>query len=169
MENDIKLIDIDPERDSINAMNWINSPYGPRTLQLMGLLVPDNYTTTKNNEYKTLKQIINNEEEIAWAIEYKDTIIGIIEVHLSPYESLNAPNISIMIGNYDFRGLGIGSMSTIKVLEHLKNIGYTEVFARVLTHNTTSINMLNKLDFKYDGTPYTSSDGQIWQNLIKEL
>lgn len=163
--DDIELIELDAHRDAPLATGWINGPGGVKTLQLMGLLVPDDFKTTEVQEFERFKQMQNDPNELAWMIEYDGLVVGIIEVHTAPFEGLQAPNISIMIGDTSARGKGIGTVAMEQAMERVRQLGYATLFARVLAHNAASLRMLQKLGFINDGEPYTDADGLHWQNV----
>lgn len=162
--DDIDLIDIDVARDAPLAMAWINAPSGVEMLRLMGMIVPDDFTTTLDLEAKTLQQIINDPNELAWMIDYDGQVVGILEVHLVDQASRPAPNIGIMIGDASARGKGIGRSAIQLAISKLVELGYKTVYARTLTHNTASRKMLAKLGFVINGRPYAGTDNLHWQN-----
>lgn len=163
--NDIELIELDPHRDAVFVADWINSPGGVETLQLMGIVVPDDYETTVLREFETLKQIQNSTNELAWMIEYDGLVVGIVELHIVPFEGLQAPNISIMIGDISARGMGIGTYAMQYAIEHTRQLGHKVLYARVLTTNTASIRLIKKLGFTNDGESYIDNDRLCWQNV----
>ncbi|MFO0881927.1 MAG: GNAT family N-acetyltransferase [Candidatus Saccharimonadales bacterium] len=167
--DDIELIEIDAHRDAPLATSWINGPGGAKTLQLMSMLVPDDFKTTEVQEFERFKQIQNNPNELAWMIEYDGLVVGIVEVNTVSFEGLQPPNISIMIGDISARGKGIGTVAMSQTINILKDKGYETIFARVLTRNAPSITMLKKLGFAEDGEPYTDGDTQRWQNVRYEI
>jgi len=167
--DDIDLISIDPHRDATLAAGWINASGGPQMLQLMGMLVPDDFKTTVTDEYKTLFDIVRDKTEIAWVIDYDGQVVGIIEVHTKPFEGLRAPNISIMIGDASSRSKGVGTVAMELAIENVKRLGDAVLYARVLTRNAPSIGMLKKLGFIDDGEPYTDADKLHWQNVKLQL
>lgn len=162
----VKLVDIDIVRDAPLAASWINAPGGAQMLQLMGMIVPDDFTTTAEDERKTLQSIIDDPNENAWMIEHDGRVVGIVEVHTAPFEGLPAPNTSIMIGEASARGKGVGTTANKLMLGYLKNQNYKTVYARVLTHNVASLRMMEKLSFTKLDQPYTDGDGLTWQNFI---
>lgn len=160
----LKLISIDPRRDSELAESWINAPGGANMLQLMGMLVPDNFKTTKQFEYKRLTKILNNPTEDAWMIENNGKIIGIVMLDKKGNPEISAPNVSIMIGDASLRGQGIGSQVINVIIKKCINNKYKVLYARTLTHNEISQKMLKKVGFSTNGQIYTDKDGLVWQN-----
>jgi RimJ/RimL family protein N-acetyltransferase len=160
----LKLISIDPRRDSELAESWINAPGGARMLQLMGLLVPDNYKTTISSEFNRLTEIVNNPNEDSWMIEFNGVIIGIVMLDKKGNPEISAPNVSIMIGDASLRGQGIGSKVINVIIKKCINNKYKVLYARTLTHNEISQKMLKKVGFIPYGPIYTDEDGLIWQN-----
>jgi RimJ/RimL family protein N-acetyltransferase len=162
--DDIELTEIDLERDAPLATAWINGPGGARMLQLMGILVPDDFKTTLASEQKTLQSIVDNKEELAWMIAYDGQVVGILEVHLATQDGRPAPNVGIMIGDASARGRGIGTSAMQFALQELAKLGHGTIYARVLTHNMASQKMLAKLGFTNNGEPYKDTDNLLWQN-----
>lgn len=160
----VKLVDIDVERDAVLVSGWINAPGGAQMLQLMGMIVPDDFTTTVENEWKTLTKIVNDPNELAWMIEADGKIVGLVEAHTEPFESLPEPNISIMIGDAAARGKGLGTAANKLLLGVLRKLDYDTIYARVLTHNVASLRMMQKLGFTKLDQSYTDGDGLTWQN-----
>lgn len=167
--NDIELIEIDTKRDAPLTMSWINAPGGLEMLRLMGMIVPDNFKTSLEQETKTLQTIIDDQNEIAWMIELDGQVVGILEVHTVPFEGLPEPNISIIIGDASIRGRGVGTDSMNIAIQKVSSLGYRQIYARVLTHNKASLRMLNKLGFENLNKPYTDKDDLNWQNIKKYL
>lgn len=164
--DDIELIDIDVTRDAPLATAWINAPGGVEMLRLMGMIVPDDFTTTIDIEAERSQQIINDPNELAWMIEYDGEVVGILEVHLADQEGRPAPNIGIMIGDASARGRGIGTSAMQLALQELAELGNETIFARALTHNIASQKMLAKLGFVIEGEPYADADNLHWQNFL---
>ncbi len=161
----VSLVNIDVARDAQLATAWINAPGGAQMLQLMGMLVPDDFTTTVADETKRSQDIISNPSEIAQMIELDGKVVGIVEMHTDPFEGLEAPNISIMIGDASARGKGVGTAAMQLALAQLKGIGYKTVHARALTHNAPSLAMLKTLGFENAGSAYFDEDMLLWQNV----
>lgn len=167
--DDIDLIPIDPHRDAPLATEWINAPGGVKMLRLMGMIVPDDFRTTVTQEYERLYDIVRDQATIAWMIEYDGLVVGIIIVRTEPFEGLQAPNISIMIGDAPSRSKGIGTVAMEKAIEHMAALGHTTLYARALTDNAPSLGMLKKLGFIDEGEPYTDADKLHWQNVKLHL
>lgn len=160
----VSLIEIIPERDAPLVTGWINAPGGAKMLQLMGMIVSDDFTTTVAAERKTLQSIVDDPNEIAWMIKIDGRVVGIVEAHIVPFEGLPAPNTSIMIGESTARGKGVGTAANLLMLDYLRKQHFETVYARVLTHNLVSLRMMGKLGFAKMDTPYSDDDGLNWQN-----
>jgi RimJ/RimL family protein N-acetyltransferase len=161
----VSLVNIDVARDAPLATAWINAPGGAQMLQLMGMLVPDDFTTTIIVESKRFQDILSDPSEIAQMIEVDGQVVGIVEMHTDPFEGLGAPNISIMIGDASARGKGVGTAAMQLAIAQLQSIGYKIVHARALTRNAPSLAMLKKLGFVNAGSPYVDDDKLSWQNV----
>lgn len=165
----IELIEILPERDGKTAAGWINAPGGAEMLRLMGMLVPENFTTTAEDETGRLADIKNSSDELAWMISYNGATVGIVELHTKGLDALSAPHISIMIGDASVRGKGIGPEAIRHLTDIATTAGYQKLYARALTRNIASHRMMMKTGFVLDGKAYVDDDGLNWQNYVLDL
>lgn len=165
----IKLINIEPERDGRLAAGWINAPGGAQMLQLMGMLVPDDFTTTVDDEQNRLTEIKDSPNELAWMVSYDNRVIGIVELHTKDVDGLSAPHLSIMIGAADIRGKGVGTEVIRQLIGIATAAGYKKLYARALTRNVASHRMMMKAGFVLDGGAYIDDDGLNWQNYLLDL
>lgn len=168
----VRLIDIDVNRDAVLVEKWLNGPYGVTTLRLMGMVIPDDWKTSVEKEINQLQGIIDNPKEIAHMVEADHEVVGIVEAHLEEFSNLPAPNISIMLGSQAIRGKGVGYQAQILQLQELRDLGFDTVYSRVLTTNIASNGLLAKIGFIKIGNEYTELEqGEVlhWQNYRRAL
>lgn len=165
----LRLISPDVDRDVTNGLRWMNGEIGRKTQRHMGVAPNDVHDHTSSEEQNLVDNFIKTNDELVWMIQYHGQVVGVVEVGLKIPQSQNGPSISIMIGDIEARGKGLGSLVMSVVINYLRELGYEEVNARYLTKNRVSEQMNAKLDFSIDGATYVDEDGLEWQNVKKVL
>lgn len=164
-DSSVRLIEPNIERDAALGVEWLEGSEGRHTLQLMGVADKDNKPTTFEKEKQRVDGFIHGKDQLNWMIEYKGKVIGGIWVDLKATSYIPSPHVSIMLGDRNVRGKGVGQVALKAVIKYLRQLGVTELYARHLTHNTASEALLQKLEFKQFGTTYSDEDTLEWQNV----
>ena len=165
----IALVAPNVDRDSENGVRWMSGSVGHKTQELMGIASSDIHDHTIEEEQKLIQRFIDTDDEIVWMVEVDDNVIGVIEVGLKISPQENGPSLSVMIGDPDFRGKGIGKKAMVAVIDYLASQGYSEVNARHISSNHASRAMNTSIGFINVGDEYVDEDGIRWQNVRKEL
>lgn len=142
---------------------------GRETLRLMGVADKDNTPTTLEQEKARVQSFIDRKDQLNWMIELEGQVVGAVWADLQQNGSLPAPGVHIMIGDPAVRGRGVGFATFAVVIDHLKSLGYSQVFTRHLSSNTTAEILATKNGFENIGEAYTDEDGLIWQNMRHDL
>lgn len=163
IDDDIKLIKPDIERDARLGYEWLQGEVGATTMQLMGN--SDFSGTTLQQEEQRVAKFINEKDSINWSIALDDHVIGSVWLD---YKEINVEQkawwLSFMIGNASMRGRGVGFRTCSAVINWSFNEGGMEkIWARHLQENQTSRKLLVKLGFLENG-PLYESEGNMWQN-----
>lgn len=165
----VHLIEPNVERDAPLSVAWLEGDIGRNTLRLMGVTDDENKPSTLQGERERIEGFVTNPDQLNWAIQYNDRVVGAIWVDLVEKESVPAPAIHIMIGDPEARGKGIGSSSTKAVIGYLRDSGELQLFSRHLADNTTAAKLLAEQGFTPVGEPKPDKDGLIWQNVQLDL
>lgn len=164
----VRLIRPDVGRDAPLSVQWLAGESGRLTLQLMGVPDADNHETTLEAERDRIGSFLGNNGELDWMIAYDGRVIGAIWVHTESTEYIAAPAVSIMIGDPDVRGKGVGYNSLVAVTKWLfEDPNTTAVYARHLVANAASKQLLQRAGFVDDGEPYVDADNLHWQNVSR--
>lgn len=147
------------------GVKWLEGTHGRKTLRLMGVADSDNEPTTLQEERKRISDFLTREDQLNWMIEFDNHVVGAIWVDLEPAEYLPAPAVNIMIGDPEFRGMGIGSASTRAVVDYLEQSGAIKIYSRHMVENTGSSRLLRDIGFVNFGEQYQDTDGLDWQNV----
>lgn len=169
ISDDLRLIAPNVERDALLGVEWMSGESGLATQSLMGIAPKEIHDHDIAEEQKLVQYFIETDEELVWMIEYKQKVIGAVEIGLKIPKEENGPSISIMIGDVASRGRGIGKKVMNAMMSYLRRSGYKEVNARYLLDNTASKVMNLGLGFIKKGEPYVDEDGLVWQNIRKDL
>lgn len=162
----VKLVSPNVERDAALGVTWIAGPEGRRTLKLMGVADSENQPSSLEAETARVQGFLDAHDQYNWMINYGGRIIGTVWADLEPASHIKAPAVSIMLGDPQARGGGLGTAALAAVVAELQSRGHRTVYARHLTGNRASAAMLNKLGFQPHGAPYTDADGLHWQNCL---
>lgn len=165
----VRLVEPDIERDAELGVGWLEGDIGRNTLRLMGIPDNDNNPTTIEQEQQRVAGFIERPDQLNWMIEYEGRVVGSIWVDLEQKDSVASPSIHIMIGDPNVRGKGLGYSSANRIIQFLQEQGNTTVYSRHLLENVGSEKLLERLEFKKNGVPYTDVDGLRWQNVEKSL
>jgi RimJ/RimL family protein N-acetyltransferase len=162
----VRLIKPDAHRDAPLSVAWLAGSEGRNTLKLMGVADHHNHTTSLDQETQRLRDFLETPNQYNWMISLDDHVIGSIWVDRRPTPHLQAPAVSIMLGDPAARGRGVGRTAMQAVIDFLHAENHHHIHSRHLTTNTASRSLLQTLHFQPDGLPYTDADGLHWQNLI---
>lgn len=166
-DESIRLIEPNIERDAPLSVDWLEGEQGRETLAAMGVPEKDIHEPTLEGEEERIRELIESTHHVAWMIEFDGDVVGVVEIELEPTDYIDAPAISVMIGDPWARGRGIATASLRSAIDWL-HAEYENIFvyARYRVSNEASAQMLLKVGFEEDGTTYTDSDGLVWQNVI---
>ncbi len=146
---------IEPSLDHAQAsLSWVSSP------EVIGLMGADFSGPTLAGEEKRIKDILENDDECSWMIELDKKIIGNVSINsiaeMTEKFSVKAGNLTILIGEKNLWGQGIGAKVCARVLDWCFDAaGFKLIAARALKENSGSIRTLLKLGFTENGTePY---------------
>lgn len=162
---EVKLIEPDVDRDAPLGVYWLADPHGRYTLKMMGVPDKDNRPSTLAEETQRMHQFIENKDQYNWMIEDSNQVIGTIWVDLLPAHGQQSPSLSIMLGDPEVRGGGIGYSVSLSVIDYLRSLKYSTLHSRHLVENLASKSLLEKLRFTNDGQSYFDEDGLHWQNV----
>jgi RimJ/RimL family protein N-acetyltransferase len=165
---DRRLLLVPPnvERDAPKGVAWLAGAEGRQTLALMGVADKDNRPSTLEEERTRVAGFITDPKHLAWMMNFENVIVGIVEVSFKSTYELPLPAVSIMIGDPQARGHGLGLAAMKAVVHYLATERkFQRVYARYLTTNTISQALLRKLGFNDQGEPYVGTDGLQWQNV----
>lgn len=167
VDEDIRLIPPDVERDAPLSVSWLEGEEGEETLRSMGVPDKDIVSPTLEGEEERIHEMIESPHRIAWMIEYAGEVVGYAAAELQPTEYVEAPAVVVMIGDTWARGRGIATMALRAVIDWLRDeYEDTFVYARYRISNEASAQMLLKVGFENDGSPYKDDNGLVWQNVI---
>lgn len=165
----IFLLPPDIDRDVPFALSWFQRPEGHATLLSMGNAEHEIEPSTTESETAILREFIELEEQqkqITRMIIVDHKTIGVVWIELEENHSVQPPSIHIMIGNPDYRGKGIGKSVMQAAINYVRNtLRLDTIYSRHLANNTAVANLNRSLGFEKDGSPYTDSNGLVWQSI----
>jgi hypothetical protein len=165
----VQLVEPNIERDAALGVSWLAGDSGRMTLKLMGVTDEDNRASTLNIERQRVAEFLRSKEQYNWMISASGKIVGSAWVDLKPTKYIQAPAISIMLGDPESRSKGIGGLVFKTVTEFLEKQGHGTIYARHLIENDVSKSLLARSGFVTDGEQYTDGDGLRWQNAKRDL
>lgn len=165
----VELVKPDIERDALLGVRWLAGADGRQTLRLMGVTDEHNQPTTLDQERKRVGDFLTGRAQYNWMIRSSGQIVGSVWVDLRPTQHIQAPAVSVMIGDYSVRGRGIGRLAVGSVLDYMRRQSYRAVYARFLEDNRASRALFMGLGFMLDGAAYTDEDGLKWQNTVYSM
>lgn len=165
----VMLVEPNVERDAAQGVRWLDGPTGRQTLKLMGVTDEENRSTTIESERKRVAGFLSDKYHNNWMISVDGNIVGGIWVDLKSTKYIQAPTISIMLGDPEIRGKGIGRLAVNAVVEFLYDQHHITAYARHLIGNTASQRLFESAGFTSSGDMYTDDDGLNWQNLKRDL
>lgn len=163
----VRLIEPDVERDAALGVEWLNGELGRSTMVLMGNseeVVNEMIPTTQDREAGRVKEFLEREDQLNWMIEYNGKVVGSTWVDIEPTKNLLSPSVHIMIGDPDMRGKGVGLTTISAVLDYLKQAGHKTIYSRHIVSNDRADGLLKSLGFKDSGETYLEN-GVEFQNL----
>lgn len=168
----VELLQPNVERDAPLALSWFTRPEGKDTLLRMGNAEHEIPKPSLKAERERLREFIQLEadgKQITRMISVDGVTVGAVWLELTESRGVKPPSLHIMIGNPDYRGIGIGKIAMLEAIKIVKSHGYTVVYTRHLTHNT-EVERLNKsLGFVNDGELYTDHNQLTWQPVKLKL
>jgi RimJ/RimL family protein N-acetyltransferase len=162
----VRLVKPEVERDAQLGVDWLKGANGRQLLKLMGVATKDNKESTLEDEIARIRGFLMKKDQINWMISLEGKIIGSVWADLDATEYIGAPAVSIMLGDPESRGQGIGKVAAGSVVNFLTASDYPRVYGRYLVDNKASRAMLTGLRFVLDGLPYSDEDGLEWQNVF---
>jgi RimJ/RimL family protein N-acetyltransferase len=153
-------------RDAPKGVAWLAGSGGRQTLALMGVADADNRPSTLKEEQARVSGFISDPKHLAWMMSFDNTVVGVVEVSFKATDEISLPAISIMIGDPEARGKGLGYAAMKAAMGYL--VGerkFRRLYARHLLTNTASQALLQKLGFQIQGEPYVGADGLRWRNM----
>lgn len=166
-KDDIRLVEPDVDRDSLQSAQWLEGSLGRNTLRLMGVPEDLNKPTTLEQEQERIKGFIKKSGQLNWMIEYQGKVVGTVWADLEPTDRVLGPAVHIMIGDSEVRDQGIGFSAASTVVEYLEKQGEKYIYSRHRVENTRAKRLLDKLGFSDFGPTYTDEAGFEWQNVLK--
>jgi RimJ/RimL family protein N-acetyltransferase len=170
---DVQLVVPSLKRDPPFAYAWFNQPRGRATLLSMGNAESEIEPVTLIGEMETIQEFLSLEKEgqqITRMIIYGGKTIGAVWVELFENHGVKPPSIHILIGDPDYRGMGIGSSVMQSAIDYVKNqLLFPAVYSRHLASNVAVIKLNKSLGFVKDGVPYVDKNGLEWQGIKLEL
>lgn len=170
---DVQLVVPSVKRDPPFAYAWFSQPRGRATLLSMGNAESEIEPPTLTGEMETIQEFLSLEKEgqqITRMIIYGGKTIGAVWVELFENHGVKPPSIHILIGDPDYRGMGIGLSVMQSAIDYVKNqLLFPAVYSRHLTSNVVVIKLNESLGFVKDGVPYTDDNGLEWQGIKLEL
>lgn len=162
----LRLIAPDVARDASRMSEWLSGDQGVETLRSMGIAEKDILPPDIQSIEERMQHLIDSHVHVAWMIEIEGDIEGTMTVELQLSEYLDAPSVAIMIGDPWMRGKGLGAASLHLAIDYL-HAEYEDIFvyARHRTSNEAFAQLLMKLGFEDNGSPYTDG-GIVWQNVV---
>lgn len=171
--SNIQLLLPDINRDVLFTLSWFQRPEGHATLLSMGNAEHEIEPSTIESEAAILREFIELEEQrkqITRMIVVDHETIGVVWIELQENHGVQPPSIHIMIGNPDYRGKGIGKTVMKAAINYVRNTLRMEtIYSRHLANNTAVANLNQSLGFEKDGSPYTDSNGLVWQSIKMNL
>jgi RimJ/RimL family protein N-acetyltransferase len=165
----VSLVAPDVDRDAALGVKWLDGDGGRQTLGLMGVEEEYNKPSSLEEEKERVQGFLENNNQFNWMINFNGEIVGAIWVDLESTEFINAPAVSLMIGDPEARGKGVGEAALKSVINFLREDGHDTILARHLTTNQASAGLLGKVGFQKDGNEYAGDDGFHWQNMRLQL
>lgn len=166
-DESIRLITPDILRDAERNVEWTADEEGRETQKAMGVPADQMQELTLQEAMVIVQTLVLSEKDILWMIEYDGEVVGMIEVHLEPNDYLAAPAITIMIGDPEARGHGVGFTAMQAAIAWLQyDEGEEIIFSRYPTDSRAACRLSQKLGFEEDDEPYTDQSGQQWQNVV---
>lgn len=174
MEKDHKLELLQPsaERDAPFALSWFVRPEGKDTLLRMGNAEHEIPEPSLREEEKRIEEFIQLEAEnkqITRMIDVDGVTVGAVWLELIEMRGVKPPSLHIMIGNPDYRGMGIGKKVMLEAIDMARSMGHKVIYTRHLTSNIEIKKLNDSLGFIDDGEPYTDSKGLTWQHIKLNL
>lgn len=167
-----ELLQPNIERDASFALSWFTRPEGKDTLLRMGNAeheIPEPNLEAETDRIKEFIQLEAENKQITRMISVDGVTIGAVWLELIETRGVKPPSLHIMIGNPDYRGMGIGKKVMLEAIEMAKNMGYKVIYTRHLTYNTEIKKLNDSLGFVDDGESYTDDNGLIWQHIKLNL
>ena len=95
--------------------------------------------------------LANRDKSVRLAILAENRYVG--NVNLTQINNIHrSAEFSILIGDSNFRGKGIGLHSSLEILNHgFKNLGLQRIWLSVLTSNEAAFNLYKKIGFEEEG------------------
>lgn len=123
----------------------------------------------RRDRIKEFIQLEAESKQITRMISVDGVTIGAVWLELIETRGVKPPSLHIMIGNSDYRGMGIGKIAMLEAIDLAKNKGYKVIYTRHLTNNTEIKKLNDSLGFVDDGDPYTDNNGLTWQHIKLNL
>lgn len=162
----VDLLQPDIVRDAAFALSWFTRPEGKDTLLRMGNAeheIPEPSLKAEKERLAEFIQLEADNKQITRMINVDGVTIGAVWLELIEMRGVKPPSLHIMIGNPDYRDIGIGKKVMIEAIEIARSMGYKTIYTRHLTHNTAIKKLNDSLGFVDDGKPYTDENGLVWR------
>jgi RimJ/RimL family protein N-acetyltransferase len=145
--SDLKLTPI--EREDLELINeWQN------IAELRDLVMGFRFPVQKEATFNWFDDITktNSKSKIVYAIRFKNILVGVISLLNLDWLHRRA-NLGIFVANKQFRGSGIGMMSTSLLLDYSFNgLGLKKISTKVVCGNHAAGVFYKSLGFKKEGT-----------------
>jgi hypothetical protein len=104
--------------------------------------------------------------EITLAIQLSGESVGHVTIALEETEEIDAPAITMQLDSTPANEQAILTASLAAVLKHLYlHTSYPSIHIRHLVGDTSNATLYARAGFKRQGSPYTSDDESVYQNM----
>ncbi len=161
----LRLVAPQVERDAPLGVEWLNGPAGHSTMLMLGNPPASLADTTLEDQERLVRGFISAQGELHWMIESEGRVIGAVWIHcVQTRAEVGAPELSLMIGDPEYRGRGLGKCAAELVLAWASKNLPSPVTMRTVVENEVSKNLILGLGGRPQGDVYKDQDGLKWQN-----
>lgn len=173
IQDNIKLLAPDVDRDAPFAYSWFVRSEGRQTLLSMGNAENEIGESSLKQQREIILEFVALEKEnrqVTRAIVINNVTIGFVWIELFENHGVKLPSVHIMIGNPEYRGRGIGRAAMQWAINYVyKTLNCKTVYSRHLVNNIPIAKLSESFGFKKDGEPYKEDNGLVWQNIINNI
>lgn len=136
------------QEDLVHINSWRNNPMVINSLGTSFLFINEDIDHKWYQHY-----LKNREQAVRLTIETKKTSEYIGNVYLTNINSINrSAEFSICIPGTKFKGKGVGSKSSYRMLEHgFNDLNLERIYLTVLETNSHALSLYKKIGFQKEG------------------